>query len=80
MKRFEELRDEFAPVYDGTTCSSAKVNAWKDGADWAHAEFKTRMDVAVKTLEYYAESVPFGREAREALEALAKADEIRGWE
>lgn len=44
MKRFEELRDEFAPVYDGTTCSSAKVNAWKDGADWAYSTLKSEHD------------------------------------
>jgi len=44
MKRFEELRDEFAPIYDGTTCSSAKVNAWKDGADWAHSKLKSEYD------------------------------------
>lgn len=71
MKSFVEVRDKLSPVYDGTTCSSTRVNAWNEGYDAAiaHDPRVKALREALDTIRCYDDFHKSGVIASQALAA-----------
>lgn len=86
VMEYEKDRDESAPIYDATTCSSTRRDGFKSGYDEAsiNSQVIKRLESALKNIasttkkQFEENPMYWGTMANgEALEALAYLNEIR---